>query len=80
MAELHLTAEQEADAQRLADRVMVRTREEVLQIARLLVSKPDRQLLGQTEFEIRDRVHQIGAHALETALQERKKGATKGRA
>jgi hypothetical protein len=25
-------------------------------------------------------VHQIGAHAMETALQERKKGGTKGRA
>jgi hypothetical protein len=80
MAELHLSHEQEAEAQRLADLVMVRTREEVLQIARLLISKPDRQLLGQTEFEIRDRVHKIGAHAMETALTERKKGGTKGRA
>jgi hypothetical protein len=51
-----------------------------LQITRLLVSKPDRELLGQTEFEIRDRVHKVGAHALETALAERKKGGTKGRA
>lgn len=80
MPEVTLTPEQEADAQRLADRVMVRTREEVLQMARLLISKPDHQLLGQTEFEIRDRVHKIGAHALETALKERKKGGTKGRA
>lgn len=80
MANLQLTAEQEMEAQRLADRVMMRTREEVLQIARLLVSKPDRELLGKTEFEVRERVHRIGAHALETALQERKKGGTKGRA
>lgn len=80
MADLQLTAEQEKEAQRLADRVMTRTREEVLQIARLLVSKPDRELLGKTEFEVRERVHQIGAHALETALEERKKGGTKGRA
>jgi len=80
MSSIVLTAEQEAEAQRLAARVMTRTHEEVLQIARLLVSKPDHQLLGQTEFEIRDRVHQIGAHAIETALQERKKGGTKGQA
>jgi hypothetical protein len=80
MAEIHLTLEQEAEAQRLADRVLVRTRQEVLEIARLLVSKPDRELLGKTEFEVRDRVHQIGAHAIETALQERKKGGTSGRA
>ena len=80
MAEIHLTLEQEAEAQRLADRVMVRTRQEVLEIARLLVSKPDRELLGKAEFEVRDRVHQIGAHAIETALQERKKGGIWGRA
>jgi hypothetical protein len=78
MAEIILTPEQEAEAQQLADRVMIRTREEVLQIARLLVSKPDRELLGKTEFDIRDRVHRIGAHALETALKERKKGGTWG--
>ena len=77
---LELSPEQEAEAQRLADLVMNRTREEVLQISRLLVSKPDHQLLGPTEFEVRERVHKIGAHALETALQERKKGGTKGRA
>ena len=47
-------------------------------LAELLASKPDRQLLGQTEFEVRDRVHKIGAKAFETALDERKKGATKG--
>jgi len=80
MAEFTLTPEQEAEAQRLADRVMIRTREEVLAIARLLMSKPDRELLGKTEFDLRDRVHKIGAYALETALQERKKGGTSGRA
>jgi hypothetical protein len=57
-----------------------RAQEEALQIARLLASKPDAQLLGATEFEIRDRVHRLGAFALETALQERKKGGIKGRA
>jgi hypothetical protein len=80
MTDLQLTAEQEQEAQRLADRVMTRAREEVLQITRLLVSKPDAELLGKTEFAVRERVHKIGAHALETALEERKKGGTKGRA
>jgi hypothetical protein len=50
-----------------------------LQMARLLVSKPDEQLLGATEFEIRDRVHKLGAHAIEAALGERKKRGTKAR-
>jgi hypothetical protein len=45
-------------------------------MAKLLASKPYRQLLGQTEFEVRDIVHDLGARALQTALNERKKGAT----
>lgn len=80
MATVELTPQQEAEAQRLTEIVLSRTREEIHQIARLLVSKPDHQLLGPTEFEVRDRVHKIGAHALETALRERKKGGTKARA
>lgn len=76
MADLTLTPEQEAEAHRLADLITQKTREEVLQMARLLVSKADHELLGATEFEIRDRVHHIGSHALETALNGRKKGGT----
>lgn len=80
MADVVLTAEQEAEAQRLAQIIGKKAQEEALRMARLLASKPDEQLLGKTEFEIRDRVHTLGAFALEAALQERKKGATKGRA
>ena len=80
MTDLNLTPEQEAEAQRLAAIIGKRAQEEALRMARLLASKPDSQLLGKTEFEIRDRVHELGAYALETALKERKKGGTKGRA
>ena len=79
-AKVELTAEQEAEAQRLAESITVRTKEELLQITRLLVSKKDHELLGATEFEIRDRVHKIGTHAIEAAVNQRKKGGTKGRA
>jgi hypothetical protein len=47
-------------------------------MAKLLASKPYNQLLGRTEFEIRDIVHDLGAKALQTALDERKKGGTEG--
>jgi hypothetical protein len=80
MSDIQLTAEQEAQAQRVAAIISRKFQEEALQMARLMMSKPDAELLGQTEFEIRDRVHRLGAHALETALQERKKGGTTGRA
>ena len=80
MPNIMLTPEQELEAQRLAEIIGQRTKEEVLQMARLLVSKRDHEILGATEFEIRDRVHKLGAFAVETALNERKKGGTKGRA
>jgi hypothetical protein len=80
MAEIPLTAEQEAEAQQLAALILAKAQEESLRLARLLVSKKDHELLGQTEFEVRDRVHALGAYALQTAVNRRKKGATKGRA
>jgi hypothetical protein len=80
MAQLNLTPEQEAQAQRLTDLIMAKTREEVLQMNRLLASKKDGDLLGATEFEIRDRVHKFGAQVIEAALNERKKGGTDSRA
>jgi hypothetical protein len=72
-----LTPEQSAEADRIAEILMEAAHREIRDIAELLASKPDHQLLGKTEFEVRDRVHKIGAKAIETALNERKKGATK---
>lgn len=48
-------------------------------MARILVSKPDAQLLGATEFDIRERAHAVAAYALETAVNQRKKGGIRGR-
>jgi len=80
MAELFLTAEQEAEAHALFQRLKTAFEEEALQLARLMASKEDRHLLGATEFEVRDRVHRLGAHVLHTALAERKKGGIRGAA
>jgi hypothetical protein len=80
MAHVDLTPEQEAEAQRLAGLFLAKAREEALTMARLLVSKEDHEILGATEFQVRERVHKLGAHAIETALNERKKGGTTGRA
>ncbi len=78
MTELHLTPEQEAEAQALFQRLKAAFEREALQLARLMASKEDRQLLGGTEFEVREQVHRLGAQVLETALQERKKKGIKG--
>jgi hypothetical protein len=72
-----LTPEQQDEAQRIERILMESVRADIRSIAELMASKPDRQLLGRTEFEVRDLVHKIGAKALETALDERKKGDTK---
>jgi hypothetical protein len=75
---LELTHEQREEADRIERRLLDVIGHEIRGIAELLASKPDRQILGQAEFQVRDRVHKIGAKAIETALDERKKGATKG--
>ena len=77
MSRFSLTPEQQDEVQRIERILMESVRNEIRSIAELLASKPDRQLLGQTEFEVRDLVHKIGAKAIETALDERKKGGTK---
>jgi hypothetical protein len=71
-----LTAEQELEAARIEDLVVAAARAEAKQIARLLASKPNEELFGQTEFDVRDHVHRIGARAFEAVLDERKKGGT----
>jgi hypothetical protein len=73
-----LTPEQVDLAERIYQTLRQATDSDLRGLAELLASKPDRQLLGQAEFEVRDRVHTIGAKAFETALEERKKGGTKG--
>lgn len=80
MADIQLTPEQEEQAKRVAQIISQKVQDEALLMARLLVSKSDAEFFGKTEYELRDRVHRIGACAIETALEERKKGGTKGRA
>lgn len=79
MDEIILTPEQEADAQRIEDIVKGGAAAEIRKISRLLASRSDRELLGQTEFQVRDAVHRIGARAIDAALEGRKKRGTKRR-
>lgn len=78
-ARRELTADEEAEAQRIADIVMARMRAEATELGRMLVSKSNGELFGQTEFQVRDAVHRVGAVALDAALEERKKRGTKDR-
>jgi hypothetical protein len=73
-----LTPELEAQAQALAARIRARADDDILALARLLVSKNDAEVFGDTEFEARDIVHHLGATALEERLK--KSLATRDRA
>ena len=73
-----LNAELEAQAQELAARIRARADDDILALARLLVSKNDAEVFGDTEFEARNIVHHVGAVALEERLKKRL--ATKDRA
>ena len=67
--ELKLTAEE----RELYERLEPLFEQERQKLARLLASKPDSQLFGATEYEVRDRVHELGAQALELTANERQK-------
>jgi hypothetical protein len=71
-----LTPDQEAEARRIYDVLRQSAEADLMALARLLASKADGDIFGTTEFQVRDRVHRIGAKAIEAALAGRKKGGT----
>jgi hypothetical protein len=72
-----LTPQQEAEARRIFDALKQTADADLMALARLLAAKPDGELLGATEFQVRDRALRLGAKALEAALDGRKKGGTR---
>jgi hypothetical protein len=77
---MDLTPDQKAQAQRLYEALQGPFLDEARRLAELLAGKADAQLLGKTEFEVRDAVHRLGATALQAALDERGKRGIRGRA
>lgn len=70
-----LNEEQKQLADLIFQRISGAFEAEARQIAELMASKETSQLLGATEFELRDRVHELGAVALEAgAAAHVKKG------
>jgi hypothetical protein len=70
------SAAQRAEARHICDRLRQAADGDLRQMAELLAGKPDAQLLGAAEFEVRERVRRIGAKAIQPALAEREKGGT----
>jgi hypothetical protein len=76
MSRATLTPQQQAEAQRIYEALRHAAEDDLRALAELLAAQPDSQLFGATEFEVRDRVHRLGALAIQTALDGRKKGGT----
>jgi hypothetical protein len=76
MDEVVLTSEQEAEAERIEDNLKAAATVEIRRVARLLASKENRELFGETEFQVRDAVHRIAARGMDAAVAERKKRGT----
>ena len=76
MVRATLSPEQEAEAKILEGKILTAIQKEIADLARLMVGKKDRELFGQTEYQVRDLVLRVGAKVYEEHLRE-KKTATK---
>ena len=72
----HLPEDQARRATPLFDSLKAAAETDLRAVAELLATQPDSQLFGATEFQLRDLVLRLGAKALQTAAEQRKKGGT----
>jgi outer membrane PBP1 activator LpoA protein len=72
----HLTEEQQQQAKLLEAKIRLAVEQEISALARLLVSKSDDELFGQTEFQVRELVLRMGAKAFQEYLSEKKTATT----
>lgn len=75
---LELTQEQEELAQRIYQRLQTKMDAELLAMARLMASKADHEIFGKGEFELRDKLNQVGATIAQEAVNERSKKGVPG--
>lgn len=68
-----LSQEQEELAQRIYHRLRTKMDEELLAMARLMASKQPHELFGKGEFELRDKLNEVGATIVAEAANERSK-------
>lgn len=71
-----VTPEEAARVKEILDNVLGMAEVELRMAAELLVTKSNAEFFGETEFQVRDAVHRIGARLYDAALEERKKRGT----
>ena len=75
---VELSAEQEALAQRIHEKLRVKVDSELLDMARLMASKAAHEIFGPGEFELRDRLNELGANIVAESANERAKKGVPG--
>ena len=70
---VELSAEQEELAQRIYQRLRMKMDEELLAMARLMAAKADHEIFGKGEFELRDKLNEVGATIVAESANERAK-------
>jgi hypothetical protein len=70
---VELSVEQEELAQRIYQRLRTKLEEELLAMARLMACKADHEIFGKGEFELRDKLHAVGATIVAESANERAK-------
>ena len=72
---VELDDKQQDEAKRIFTAIRGTFEEEAMRLAKLMASKQTKEIFGKTEFEVRDRIHALGARLLEATAEERvKKG------
>jgi hypothetical protein len=72
MVRHRLSEEQEREAKLLEAKIRVAVEQEIAALARLLVSKSENEVFGETEFQVRDLVLRVGVKAFQEHLREKK--------
>jgi len=72
-ASVELSQEQEELAQRIYQRLRTKMDEELLAMARLMAAKADHEIFGKGEFELRDKLNEVGATIVAESANERAK-------
>ena len=73
-----LSKEQEAEAERIYELIKAKVDGQIREMARLMASKKDNEILGPGEFQLRDRLNEVGVGVVEAALSERVKKGVPG--
>ena len=77
-AVVELSQEQEELAQRIYQRIEGKMKAELLAMVRLMASKADHEIFGKGEFELREKLNQVGATIVAEAANERSKKGVPG--